>query len=181
MRRMSWIAAAAILLTSALVTTPTTAQAQPPLWLQPDQPLEQRVNALLQEMTIDEEATLLRGVFEPPGERVVGYVAGVPRLGIPPLRLTDGPAGVRDGAEATAFPAPVALAASFDRGLNAEAGTLMGKETKARGYQVLYAPMINIVRVPQAGRNFESYGEDPHLAGQLGASFIGGVQGQKVA
>lgn len=181
MRRMSWIAAAAILLTSALVTTPTTAQAQPPLWLQPDQPLEQRVNALLQEMTVDEEATLLRGVLEPPGERVVGYVAGIDRLQIPPLRLTDGPAGVRDGAEATAFPAPVALAASFDRGLNAEAGSLMGKETKARGYQVLYAPMVNIVRVPQAGRNFESYGEDPVLAGQLGASFVGGVQGQKVA
>ncbi|MEU0881861.1 glycoside hydrolase family 3 C-terminal domain-containing protein [Lentzea sp. NPDC005914] len=180
MRGTTRIAAAAVLLASALVTAPPAAQAEP-LWLQPNQPLEQRVNALLEQLTVDEEATLLHGILEPPGERVVGYVAGIPRLDIPPLRLTDGPAGVRDGAEATAFPAPVALAASFDRGLNAEAGAVMGRETKARGYQVLYAPMINIVRVPQAGRNFESYGEDPHLAGVLGASFVEGVQSQKVA
>ncbi|MET9631846.1 glycoside hydrolase family 3 C-terminal domain-containing protein [Lentzea sp. NPDC006480] len=179
MGRTNRIAATAVLLASTLMAAPP-AQADP-LWLQQDQPLEQRVNALMEQLTIEEEATLLRGVFQPPGERVVGYVAGIPRLNIPPLRLTDGPAGVRDGAEATAFPAPVALAASFDRGLNAEAGAVMGRETKARGYQVLYAPMVNIVRVPQAGRNFETYGEDPHLAGVLGASFVEGVQSQKVA
>ncbi len=132
-------------------------------------------------MTLEEQATLLRGIAAPLGHHEVGYVAGVPRLGIPPLRLTDGPAGVRDGQPATAFPSPVAMAASFDRALTNEAGVLIGKETKARGYNVMYAPMVNIVRVPQGGRNFESYGEDPHLAGQLGASFISGIQGQGVA
>ncbi|MFD1051619.1 glycoside hydrolase family 3 protein, partial [Kibdelosporangium lantanae] len=95
--------------------------------------------------------------------------------------LSDGPAGVRDGQPATAFPSPVSLAASFDRALTAQAGELVGKETKARGYHVLYAPMVNIVRVPQGGRNFETYGEDPYLAGQLGTSFVSAMQGQGIA
>ncbi|MEV6236404.1 glycoside hydrolase family 3 C-terminal domain-containing protein [Lentzea sp. NPDC051838] len=169
------IAAIAVLLSGAVsaATATTTEAAQISL--------EQRVNGLLEQMTIDEEVTLLRGITTPIGHNEVGYVAGVPRLGIPALRLTDGPAGVRDGQPATAFPAPVSMAASFDRALTGQAGALMGKETKARGYHVLYAPMVNIVRVPQAGRNFETYGEDPHLAGQLGASFVAGVQGQGVA
>ncbi|MFD5831519.1 glycoside hydrolase family 3 C-terminal domain-containing protein [Lentzea sp. NPDC060358] len=171
------IAAVAILLSGAVstATATTTATAQ-----QPVSP-EQRVNGLLQQMTVDEEVTLLRGISAPLGHHEVGYVAGVPRLGIPALRLTDGPAGVRDEQPATAFAAPVAMAASFDRDLTNQAGVLMGKETRARGYDVLYAPMVNIVRVPQGGRNFETYGEDPYLAGQLSASFVQGVQGQGVA
>ncbi|WP_082115373.1 glycoside hydrolase family 3 C-terminal domain-containing protein [Lentzea aerocolonigenes] len=169
------IAAIAVLLSSAVSTaTATTTQAAPVS-------LEQRVNGLLEQMTIDEEVTLLRGISAPIGHNEVGYVGGVPRLGIPPMRLTDGPAGVRDGQPATAFPAPVAMASTFDRALAGQAGALMGKETRARGYHVLYAPMINIVRVPQGGRNFETYGEDPYLSGQLGASFVAGVQGQGVA
>ncbi|HUQ54178.1 glycoside hydrolase family 3 C-terminal domain-containing protein [Lentzea sp.] len=174
------IAAIAVLLSgavSAATATTTTATAA----AQPQTSLEQRVNGLLQQMTVDEQVTLLRGISAPLGHHEVGYVAGVPRLGIPPLRLTDGPAGVRDQQPATAFPAPVAVAASFDRDLAHQAGELMGKETKARGYHVLYAPMVNIVRVPQAGRNFETYGEDPYLAGQLSTSFVAGLQGQGVA
>ncbi|SDG45472.1 beta-glucosidase [Lentzea fradiae] len=171
------VAAVAILLSSAVstATVHTTASAQPPV------SPEQRVNGLLQQMTVDEQVTLLRGISAPLGHHEVGYVAGVPRLGIPALRLTDGPAGVRDEQPATAFPAPVSVAASFDRDLARQAGVLMGKETRARGYHVLYAPMVNIVRVPQAGRNFETYGEDPYLAGKLGASFVQGVQEQGVA
>ncbi|GAB3870152.1 hypothetical protein GCM10029964_004080 [Kibdelosporangium lantanae] len=169
------IAAIAVLLSGSVSTsTATAAQAAP-------DSLEQRVNGLLQQMTIDEEVTLLRGISAPVGHNEVGYVGGVPRLGIPALRLSDGPAGVRDGQPATAFPSPVSLAASFDRALTAQAGELVGKETKARGYHVLYAPMVNIVRVPQGGRNFETYGEDPYLAGQLGTSFVSAMQGQGIA
>ncbi|WP_394837388.1 glycoside hydrolase family 3 C-terminal domain-containing protein [Pendulispora rubella] len=139
------------------------------------------IDALLAQMTLEEKATLLQGIPRPAGEHAVGNVAGVPRLGIPAQRLTDGPAGVRDGQPATAFPAPVSMAASFDPALVREVATHMGHETKARGYQVLYSPMINIVRVAEAGRNFESFGEDPHLAGELAVAHIQGVQSQGVA
>ncbi|MFJ6675019.1 glycoside hydrolase family 3 C-terminal domain-containing protein [Actinosynnema sp. NPDC091369] len=179
-----WVRRTAAVLVLVLVSgtgaAPRAATRQP-AWRDAAVPLEQRVTILLSQLTLDEQARLLRGITTPAGEHAVGYVAGVPRLGIPPLRLTDGPAGVRDGLPATAMPAPVSLAATFDRAVAAEAGGLVGREVKARGYQVLYSPMVNIVRVPQAGRNFETYGEDPHLAGQLAASYVAGVQGQRVA
>ncbi|MEU4113836.1 glycoside hydrolase family 3 C-terminal domain-containing protein [Kitasatospora sp. NPDC028055] len=142
---------------------------------------EQRIESLLAQLTTDEKVTLLRGRDAPSGVDSVGYVAGVPRLGIPPLLLTDGPAGVRDGRPATALPAPVALAAAFDPALAARYGDVLGREARARGYQVLYAPMVNIVRVPQGGRNFETLGEDPYLAGRLAAAEVRGIQAQRVA
>ncbi|MFF2076277.1 glycoside hydrolase family 3 C-terminal domain-containing protein [Kitasatospora sp. NPDC058162] len=142
---------------------------------------EQRIESLLAQLTTDEKVTLLRGQDAPAGVSSVGYVAGVPRLGIPPLLLSDGPSGVRDGRPATALPAPVALAAAFDPALAARYGDVLGREARARGYQVLYAPMVNIVRIPQGGRDFETLGEDPHLAGQLAAAEVRGIQAQHVA
>ncbi|MFD5463540.1 glycoside hydrolase family 3 C-terminal domain-containing protein [Kitasatospora sp. NPDC127059] len=142
---------------------------------------EQRIEHLLSQLTTDEKVTLLRGLDAPPGVHSVGYVAGVPRLGIPPLLLSDGPAGVRDGRPATALPAPVALAAAFDPALATTYGDVLGREARARGYQVLYGPMVNIVRIPQGGRDFETLGEDPYLAGQLAAAEVRGIQAQHVA
>ncbi|MEV7599188.1 glycoside hydrolase family 3 C-terminal domain-containing protein [Kitasatospora sp. NPDC089797] len=142
---------------------------------------EQRIERLLAQLTTEEKVTLLRGRDAPAGVHSVGYVEGVPRLGIPPLLLSDGPAGVRDGRPATALPAPVALAAAFDPALAARYGDVLGREARARGYQVLYAPMVNIVRVPQGGRDFETLGEDPYLAGQLAAAEVRGIQAQRVA
>jgi beta-glucosidase len=107
-----------------------------------------------------------------------GFNPGVPRLGIPPLRQTDGPAGVRLGHVETALPAPVGLAASFDRGAAADFGRVIGREGRATNQDVLYAPMINQVVVPTAGRNFETLGEDPFLMGELVAEEVRGVQGQ---
>ncbi|WP_249227818.1 glycoside hydrolase family 3 C-terminal domain-containing protein [Kutzneria sp. CA-103260] len=150
-------------------------------WLDPSQPLEQRVNELLGQMTLQDKTTLLEGVGAPSGVNAVGYVNGVPRLGIPGLKLTDGPAGVRDGQPATAMPAPISLAAGFDTSLANRYGSVLGGETKARGYQVLYSPMINLVRVPQGGRNFETLGEDPYLTGQMATSEIQGIQDKGVA
>ncbi|HWL89569.1 MAG TPA: glycoside hydrolase family 3 N-terminal domain-containing protein, partial [Polyangiaceae bacterium] len=149
--------------------------------LTPNDAVSDRIEQLLAQMTLEEKATLLEGIGRPAGDHEVGFVAGVPRLGIPPQKFTDGPAGVRDGQPATALPAPVAVAASFDRALAHDVGARIGLETKARGYQVVYSPMINIVRVPQGGRNFETFGEDPFLAGQVGAGHIQGVQSQGVA
>lgn len=107
-----------------------------------------------------------------------GYNRGVPRLGIPPLRQTDGPAGIRLGHEATALPAPVVLAATFDRRSATDFGSVLGREGRAIDQDVLYAPMINLVTIPTAGRNFETLGEDAFLAGELVAEEVRGIQGE---
>ena len=107
-----------------------------------------------------------------------GYIAGVPRLGIPPLRLADGPAGIRTAQPATALPAPVAMASTFSPDLAKQYGQIIGRDARARYQNVVLAPMVNIVRVPQAGRNFETLGEDPLLASRLVAAEIEGIQGE---
>ncbi|MFI6444770.1 glycoside hydrolase family 3 C-terminal domain-containing protein [Kitasatospora sp. NPDC050543] len=163
----------------AAALAPARVAASP--WLDLSQSLEQRIDALLGQLTLEEKTTLLHSADAPVGVHSVGYVAGVPRLGIPPLRLADGPGGVRDGLPATAMPAPVSLAASFDPALANTYGTVLGREARARGYQVLYSPMVNIVRIPQGGRNFETFGEDPYLAGRIAAAQIRGIQSQQVA
>jgi beta-glucosidase len=143
-------------------------------------PASHRVDSLVLAMTLDEKLSLLHGTADPEpavGLNSAGYMSGVPRLGIPPLRLTDGPAGIRTSTPATALPAPVALAAAFDPELARRYGAVMGSEGLARNQDVLLAPMVNIVRVPQAGRNFESLGEDPFLAGRIVADEVLGIQG----
>ncbi|MES2604225.1 MAG: glycoside hydrolase family 3 N-terminal domain-containing protein, partial [Pseudomonadota bacterium] len=139
------------------------------------------VDALLTQMTLDEKLGLLHGTLDPQptvGLGSAGYLPGVPRLGIPPVRLADGPAGIRTIATATALPAPVMLAASFDRALAQRYGETIGMEGIARNQHVLLSPMVNLVRVPQAGRNFETFGEDPVLAGALVAAEITGIQNE---
>jgi len=135
-----------------------------------------RVEDLLARMTLPEKIALLTGAADPKSIGQAGTIAGVPRLGIPPLRLADGPAGVRVARPATALPAPVALAATFDTGLARRYGSVMGTEARALGVDVLLAPMVNLVRVPEAGRNFETFGEDPLLAARMATAQIRGIQ-----
>src|SRR5262249_22261892 len=115
-----------------------------------------RVEGLIAALTLDEKISLVRGGMpgvmgpspdDPLGE--VGYLPGISRLGIPPLRLTDGPAGVRITHSTTALPAPVALAATFSTELAERYGQVLGHEARAMRQDVIYAPMLNIVRVPQ--------------------------------
>ncbi|MFF7194047.1 glycoside hydrolase family 3 C-terminal domain-containing protein [Streptomyces sp. NPDC008079] len=150
-------------------------------WLNSRLPLEKRIDLLLGQMTNTEKATLMTAVGVPSGSHATGYIPGIDRLGIPGTQFTDGPGGVRDGQPATALPSPVSLAASFDTELARRYGTVMGSEAKSRGYQVIYGPMVNIVRTPLGGRDFETFGEDPALAGDIGASEIDGIQKQGVA
>jgi len=99
------------------------------------------VEQLLGAMTLDEKLALLHGTRDPDvsvGLNSAGYIPGVPRLGIPPLRLTDGPAGIRTDATATALPAPIALAASFDPALARRYGETIGMEGVARNQDVLW-------------------------------------------
>lgn len=145
-----------------------------------------RVDDLLAALTLEEKVALLHGAEDPlsalgsPAQRGAGYLPGVPRLGIPPIRLTDGPAGIRTALPATAMPAPVALAASFDVALAHRFGAVLGREARANNQDVVLGPMVDIARVPVAGRNFEALGEDPLLAGRIAAAEVAGIEAQGV-
>ncbi|WP_329114030.1 beta-glucosidase family protein [Streptomyces sp. NBC_01465] len=137
-----------------------------------------RVESLLARLTLDEKIGFLHGAEDPAGLGQAGFVPGVARLGIPPLRLADGPAGVRIDGRATALPAPVLLASAFDPALARAYGRVIGREGRALGLDVLLSPMVNLIRTPYAGRNFETFGEDPLLAADLVAEEIRGIQGE---
>jgi beta-glucosidase len=133
--------------------------------------VESRVEELVSQMTLEEKADMLSGT---------GFDSKpLPRLGIPAMKMTDGPLGVRNG-KSTAFPAGVALAATWDPDLIGQAGKAIARETKAKGLNVLLGPCVNIHRVPHGGRNFESYGEDPFLAARMAVSYIRGMQAEGI-
>jgi beta-glucosidase len=144
-----------------------------------------KVDSLVQAMTLDEKLGMVNGwpngVSPPPQtDRLigVGFIPGVPRLGIPALTFTDGPAGVRMNLPTTAMPAPVALAATFSADLAQRYGEVLGRDARSRDQDVIFGPMLNMVRVPQAGRNFETLGEDPFLMAQLVAAETRGIQSE---
>ena len=155
----------------------------------PATPVDERVKDLLGRMTTEEKATMLSGS----GWMESGVVE---RLGIPAIKMADGPMGVRSWAgssaitnsvnnpaakiTATSFPSGVAMAASWDTELVKQEGDAIGQEVKALGRDMILGPTVNINRVPLWGRNFEGYGEDPYLAARLGVAYIQGVQGQGV-
>ncbi|MFI6052853.1 beta-glucosidase [Streptomyces violascens] len=141
-------------------------------------PASRRVEALIARLAPDEKVGLLHGADDPEKLGQAGYVPGVPRLSIPPLRLADGPAGVRVTAHATALPAPVMLASAFDPALAREYGEVIGREGRALGQDVLLSPMVNLIRTPYAGRNYETFSEDPLLGADLVAEEIRGIQSQ---
>ncbi|WP_435146110.1 beta-glucosidase [Halobaculum sp. P14] len=138
------------------------------------------IGKLLQELTLDEKIRLVHGASDPSGA-ATGYLPGVERLGIPELRLADGPLGVRShGEPATAFPASIALAATFDPELAQRQGAAMGREARERNIDALLGPGVNLIRVPHCGRNFEYYSEDPMLTSAFAASMVEGIQSTDV-
>ena len=137
-----------------------------------------RARAIVARMTLDEKISGLHGIHTPTEYRIV---PGVPRLGIPPLQMTNGPAGAGPGGagpqkQATALPAPILLAATWDPGLAFEYGKIEGEETRSTGNVLLEGPDVNIARIPQGGRVFESYGEDPFLDAKMAVANIDGIQ-----
>lgn len=183
---------AALLVTAGLLVGCTSrpsvrAAPQPRPWLNTAEPLEQRVSQLLAALTLKEKTSLMYGVKPPASSKPVGYVPWVPRLGVPPLVLSDGPVGLRDSGRAvnprpaTALPASVSLSASFDPTLARGYGSLLGAEALSRGVDVLYGPAMNIVRVPLGGRDFEYFSEDPLLTAAIAVPYVEGVQRQRVA
>jgi beta-glucosidase len=134
-------------------------------------PEDRQADAWLSAMTLDEKLALVAGT---------GFdTVGVPRLHIPALHMTDGPVGVRAG-PATAFPASVLLAATFDPALVERVAAAIAREAKGRGKNVLLAPAVNIVRSPLGGRSFEYLSEDPELAARMAVAYVKGVQSQGV-
>ncbi len=138
---------------------------------------------LVKELTLEEKAAMCTGVGN-------WHTLAVERLGIPAIRVSDGPHGLRleelneDGSRSTkksvSFPAECALAASFDRNVVKQVGEALGEICQAEDVQVLLGPGVNIKRSPLCGRNFEYFSEDPLLAGELGAAYVEGVQSKGV-
>ncbi|HKN15886.1 MAG TPA: glycoside hydrolase family 3 C-terminal domain-containing protein [Candidatus Sulfotelmatobacter sp.] len=159
-----------------------------PPYKNPTAPVEQRVQDLLGRMTLQEKVAMLSGA---------DWMQSVPneRLGIPSIKMADGPLGIRSWAGpsaetsaetaktkvlTTAFPAGVAMAATWDTELVRAEGQAIGQEVKAVGRDMILGPTVNINRTPLWGRNFEGYGEDPYLTSRMGVAYIKGVQSEGV-
>jgi len=141
-----------------------------------------RVDKLLSQMTLEEKMALIRGASEDPAtnQGQAGYLTGVPRLGIPPIRMSDGPPGVLTRQPSQAETATMGLAATFSVKDAEDNGVVIGREAKSLGIDVVLQPFINIDRDITFERGYNTYGEDPVLTGAMGAGLIRGIQAQGV-
>lgn len=169
---------------------------QPSAEVQTPKDPDTRAAQVLARMTLDEKLTLLMGYLTPrmPEElrpdgvpTGAGFVPGVPRLGVPPLVESDASLGVanmggfmRPKDEATAMPGALSMASTWNPELIEEAGRVMGDEARSKGFNVLLAGGINLVREPRNGRNFEYFSEDPLLSGVLGGYSVRGIQSNQI-
>jgi beta-glucosidase len=148
------------------------------IYFHTDAPLEGRVTGLLDALDIDEKLSMCAG-------QNFWETRAVPRLGIKPFRMTDGPRGVAfhssRGRRCTAFPSGIAQAASWDEDLMKRFGEAVAEECKATGARMILAPAINITRTPLNGRTFEYFSEDPLLNARLTVPMVQGVQSRGVA
>jgi beta-glucosidase len=132
--------------------------------------LVRRVDAILGKMTLEEKIEYIGGT---------GFaVRAMPKLGLPSLEMSDGPAGVRANSKfpSTTYAAGIGLAASWDRDLAERVGEGIGRDARARGIHFMLGPGVNIYRSPKNGRNFEYFGEDPYLAAAMAVGYIEGMQ-----
>ncbi|RKD88289.1 beta-glucosidase [Mangrovibacterium diazotrophicum] len=147
----------------------------------PALPVDQRVEDLLGRMTLEEKADFIAG-------KDMWHFKGIERLNVPAIQVSDCGHGItiildENGQmkpNATCFPTASAQAATWNKALIRELGAAMGREARSTGSSILLAPMVNIIRTPLNGRNFETFSEDPVLSGELGAAFINGVQSEDV-
>ena len=133
-----------------------------------------RASALVARMTLEEKCDYIGG------SKDGFYIRPVERLGIPLIRMADGPQGVRNNTRSTLFACGVAAAASWNEDVAYEMGVALGQDSRARGVHILLGPGVNICRSPLCGRNFEYMGEDPCLAAAPAVGYIKGVQSQGV-
>ena len=158
-----------VVISAAFVLSVTLAGAQ-----EITQACKDRAKSLVDQMTLQEKVEYIAGY------RDGFYIRPVERLGIPEIRMADGPQGVRNNTKSTLFACGVAAAASWDQALAYEMGVALGQDSRARGVHILLGPGVNIYRSPLCGRNFEYMGEDPYLASRTAVNYIEGVQSQGV-
>ena len=132
-----------------------------------------RAAALTAQMTLDEKCDYVAGVRS-------FYTHAIPRLGIPEIRMADGPQGIRNNTVSTLYPCGILSASTWNRDLVRRLGHSLGQDAKARGVSILLGPGVNIYRAPLCGRNFEYFGEDPYLSGETAVQYILGVQEEGV-
>jgi beta-glucosidase len=179
-----WMKAAFVFLALMACTVCTNAQVVPaadtdqPAYLNPDLPIDQRVDDLVGRMTTEEKAS-----------QVVHIAAAIPRLKVPAYNWwSEALHGVAEGT-ATVFPEPIGLGATFDPPLVKSIGTVISTEARAKHHEEIrhgnfigvgldfWAPNLNIFRDPRWGRGQETYGEDPYLTGRMGVAYVTGMQG----
>jgi beta-glucosidase len=147
-------------------------------WVGSTAPVAQRVQQVLNTMDQSEEVTLASGDGS---SNYIGQVNAIPDLCMPALNMEDGPSGVGDGnGGVTAFPDGENAAATWDPALIQTEGAAMGAEFAGKGVNISLGPTTNLVRDPRWGRTYETYGEDPYLAGQITSAEVEGLQSQGV-
>ena len=156
-----------ILLNIALIST----WAQQPSASSPA--IEARVDALLKQLSLDEKIDLIGGSDD-------FYIRQIKHIGLPALKMSDGPIGVRNYGPSTTF-GGIGLAATWDLDLAQRMGAVIGQDARARGVHFMLGPGVNISRSPLCGRNFEYFGEDPFLASRTAVAYILGMQSQGVS
>jgi beta-glucosidase len=141
-----------------------------------------RVDKLLSQMTLEEKLKLIHGTQEDPSvyQGQAGYLAGIPRLGIPGLRFADGPPGVLTRHPSQGETATMGVAATFSIKDAEDNGVVIGREARALGIDVALQPFVNIDRDLQFGRGYNTFGEDPFLTSQMGVAEVKGIQSQHV-
>jgi beta-glucosidase len=168
-------------------------------WSNPTLSADRRSELLLEQLTQDEKLRLVLGFFGSDQEAKglkrnpqalpssAGFVAGVPRLGIPALFETDAGIGVAtqgsgkaNPRERTSLPSGLATAATWNKGLAFAGGAMIGAEARASGFNVMLAGGVNLLREPRNGRNFEYGGEDPLLAGSMVAQQVKGIESNNI-
>ena len=132
-----------------------------------------RAQILINQMTLKEKIDYIGGFNE-------FNIRPIPRLGIPEIKMADGPQGVRNNTKSTLYPCGIATTSTWNRHLMNRLGEGLGLDCRARGVNILLGPGVNLYRSPLCGRNFEYFGEDPYLSSETALQYIKGVQSQNV-
>ena len=160
---------------SLIAIAPTIGHPAPP----PQGDIDQRVEKILSQMTLEEKLEYVSGLEGPKGANM--YIRPIDRLGLPGFKMSDGPIGVRTWGPSMEYPAGIAMAATWDTAAEYRDGVEMGKDARARGVDFILGPGVNIYRAPMCGRNFEYFGEDPFLASRMAVAVIEGIQSEGVS
>jgi beta-glucosidase len=135
--------------------------------------IEAKIDSMLKQLSLEEKVDLIGGVDD-------FFIRDIKHIGLPRLKMADGPLGVRNYGPSTTF-GGIALAATWNVDLARQVGTTIGQDARARGVHFMLGPGVNIYRAPMCGRNFEYFGEDPFLASRIAVGYIEGMQSEGVS